>query len=123
MSELSGMELRKALCNALGWSAHVDGEFGYTPQRYSTYERLPHYESDPAAFWPAFEAWCESQQRVHSYFCRWERGYRPIMTITIDHKPQPEGPADATVIHGEGLTRLEANCRAWLTAIQSLKER
>ena len=120
--ELSGLELRKALCEALGWREAKSG-WWHSPMCVAPAEDLkncnygrhvesinyiPALESDPGAFWPEFLKQC--RERKWSYKIH---GGSPFIddefTIYDDAK---------RLAHGGSKDILEAGARAWLKALK-----
>jgi hypothetical protein len=134
--ELSGIELRKALCEALGYKlynydqdryADSDADYedafrndGWTWENSDfdgeAYAYKP--ESDPGVFWPEFDKW----RRRQPQYCRFE-----VFAGSINGRPDYahfiiiSAPLNAatTRYSGEGETVELAGCRAWLAALRA----
>ena len=127
---LSGLELRKALCEALGWTwsnidcreanLHGTPPKGYKSDMCAGAPCAPAYESDPAAFWPDFETWCAVNKWWWHFSGSME--HRRV-ECGMFRKAVPWRGAKPAPIETEGRGPCEAGARAWLAAIQSLKER
>ena len=124
IDQLSGLALRKALCEALGWkwtnidcrerSLHGMPPGGDAARDYCAGEPCaPALESDPGVFWPEFEKWAlaeghewqmSSAKHRLGYSCAiWLYGF--------------------TVVLGDGASITEAGCRAWLKALKEKHDR
>jgi hypothetical protein len=136
MNELSGLELRKALIEALGWKLfnYESGMYattpediadaltndGYTLEGWSesreAWEFQP--ESDTAVFWPAFEQWCRANDHEPSQTSYEADGAKDWFIFTISVAVQPR--QWFTTREHSTTSILEAGCRAWLKALESI---
>ena len=135
IDQLSGLALRKALCEALGWKlfhyesgmyatspediADAWNNDGYTLEGWSESKEAwqCQLESDPGVFWPEFEKW--ARQNARAYSSRWQWSYKEVFSI------QPltlRSSADDPWLQMEGESQLEAGCRAWLKALKEAND-
>lgn len=131
-TELSGLELRKALCQALDWSlieddngyfyihhggkrVHNTGHFNSPDSDWHDF--LPALESDPAWFWPEFEKWLRAiNEGPH-------RGIYAGLQLYSDDAAWFQilyQNDDRDIANTSGTTITEAGCRAWLQALQHI---
>ena len=141
MSELTGLELRKALCEALGYHVEaVSYEFSKEPwfnllrsdgkrvdngghvEPSSPWKDGPALESDPGVFWPEFEKWCGSFSVNRPGFSVADDSgndgkplYRFFLEVWCDNWVACLGLSSQSV--------LDAGCRAWLHALETLKSK
>lgn len=131
-TELSGLELRKALCAALNlvhghyWMTGKPGSIcrdcgvRYDSEELATepcYDSLPALECDPADFWPDFEKWLRhvnitSKRQIYAGMQVYLTGSAYFQIIYND-----DGTELANV---KGATICEAGCRAWMRALQRI---
>ena len=130
MTALTGLELRKAACEALGYwweggpsvgfwhtpkccrpslPGHDGCDFEGHPQRGFIEDALPAIESDPAVSEPMFLEWCEKKK----YY--WEirgGGELPCECSIFDY----EGSMEGCIVTASGSTLSEARARAIMEA-------
>lgn len=119
-ASLTGLELRRAACEALGWTLRADGVSFNPPDDYRVngrrpvfmapprLEKLPAIESNPAVSEPLFLEWCE--KRNFDFDLYGSRGKCKVYIYSGDrHKKTIE-----TVAHGA--TPSEARARAIVEA-------
>jgi hypothetical protein len=126
----TGLELRKALCVALGWkfvrfmkgcSRLPSGYCGIDPST-GREDWLPALESDPAAFWPEFEKW-RTEKNLNYEIGSDSRG----SSLAAGDEPLERlfyckilDDAFNEILREEGETQLEASCRVWFAALEAL---
>ena len=130
IDQLSGLALRKALCEALGWKlfhyesgmyatspediADAWNNDGYTLEGWSESKEAwqCQLESDPGVFWPEFERWGNTQ----CVSAEIETGGSVHVVVLTAHNP--ENDDEKIIGTGRGVTLLEAGCRAWLKTLK-----
>lgn len=132
---LEGLELRKALCEALGWRikktermyAGTRGGWVETlsPEGKSVNmstsmdgaaSRLPALESDPGVFWPEFEKWAMEERA--SWCIEAVVDYTRVFYLILGRRA-PEHSVEGRCAYSEPV--ILAGCRAWLAALEQLR--
>jgi hypothetical protein len=81
---------------------------------------LPALESDPAAFWPAFEEWCRKTKWWWHFS---GSGAEFSVECGMFRKAVPWRGEKSAPIETVGNSVTESGCRAWLSALEAIKER
>lgn len=133
-TELSGLELRKAACEACGYEIRADpktrvhsiwrhGDVVPGCSHIDKFERdvlgyLPAIESDPTASERLFLEWCEKNRYCYRY---WGGGKSSLIDDELIIFSNEEGEDSDRVCKVFGSTPSEARARAIVAAIRSAK--
>ena len=141
MSELSGLDLRRALLERLGWNVRrekvyaesrdyyvlIDPEkqgrvfpamgYGNLSPEDIAWSYAPAIESDLAAFWPMFEQWCDDTKSITGYKCDRIKTMQTQYDFTIW---MDDATASCAAMSSDSL--LEAGARAWLSCLERMYE-
>ena len=131
MSERSGSELNRALCEALGWrriSRETFGEIDFIwvdPGGQEHWElssdELPNF-LDPGVFWPEFEKWRQALPFPRPKFiCSAMGSQDSLMDYMFEITTWLNTRQIFNAFAGRDDGLLTAACRAWLKALEGMR--
>ncbi len=124
---MSGLELRRAALEVLGWKQEPYCDWWHSPRcldgdcHFPTHvadRRLPAIESDPAVAWPMFLEWCKKNNYgfILGTAVSYEDVKWPLFELALNRDDGYEGCLPEDVLNVEGVDICEALSRAIVAA-------